>query len=157
MRVTIIPEDKVVIVDGVAAILGTLEADENIHAIQWHGDYGTIEYKVGAAARFTDVSIIGPFVTAHADDVAKVVAAPQPQEPTSFACSPWQMRKVLNAFALRQVVEDAVAASEDQTVKDGWEFATEFRSNDPLVLALGAAVGKTEAEVKDLIHYAASL
>jgi len=73
-----------------------------------------------------------------------------------FRCSPWQIRKALNAMSLRQAVEDAVAASTDQTLKDGWEFATEFRSDDPFVLQMGAALGKSEAETTELIKQAAT-
>lgn len=73
------------------------------------------------------------------------------------SCSPWQMRKVLNQLGLRQVVEDVISASTDQTLKDGWEFATEFRSDDPFVINMGAALGKSEEETRDLISLARTL
>lgn len=85
---------------------------------------------------------------------------PEPAEPLPppvYTCSPWQMRKALNAMSLRQTVEDAVAASADLTLKDGWEFATEFRSDDPFVLSMGAAVGKTVEETAQLIQMASTL
>ena len=74
-----------------------------------------------------------------------------------FRCTPWQIRKVLNVLGLRQGVEGAVAASTDQALKDGWEFATEFRSDDPFVLQMGAALGKSAAETAELIKQAATL
>ena len=74
-----------------------------------------------------------------------------------YSCNPWQIRKVLNQLGLRQAVEDAVAASTDQTMKDGWEFATEFRSDDPFVIGMGAALGKTQTEIDQLIQLAATL
>lgn len=80
-----------------------------------------------------------------------------PLPPVVYSCSPWQIRKALNSQGLRQAVEDAVAASDNQTLKDGWDFATDFRSDDPFVLAMGASVGKTEAETAQLIQYAATL
>lgn len=58
---------------------------------------------------------------------------------TVMSCSPWQMRKALNQLNLRATVESAVSTS-DQTTKDGWEFATEFRSDDPLVVNLAEAL-----------------
>lgn len=73
------------------------------------------------------------------------------------SCSPWQMRKALNAQGLRQAVETTVAESDNQELKDGWEFATEFRSNDPFVISMGAALGKSEAETRQLIEFAATL
>ena len=80
-----------------------------------------------------------------------------PLPPPVYTCSPWQIRKALNALNLRQAVEDAVAASTDITLKDGWEFATEFRSDDPFVITMGAALGKSESETAELIQYASTL
>lgn len=46
MKVTIVPEDKTVVVDGVAAIdIDMSGIDENIHAIQWRDNKGEIEWK----------------------------------------------------------------------------------------------------------------
>lgn len=72
-------------------------------------------------------------------------------------CSRWQIRKALNQIGLRSAVEAAVAASTNQDVKDGWEFANEFRSDDPLVVAMGVTLGKTEAEVRGIIELGATL
>ena len=85
---------------------------------------------------------------------------PEPADPlpsVTYSCSPWQIRKALNAQGVRKAVEDAVAASTDQELKDGWEFATEFRSDDPFVISMGAALGKTAEETAALIQYASTL
>lgn len=85
---------------------------------------------------------------------------PEPADPAPqgvYTCSPWQIRKALNNQGLRQAVEDAVAASTDQDLKDAWEFAHEFRSDHPFVLTMGVALGKTEEETAQLIEYAATL
>lgn len=80
-----------------------------------------------------------------------------PLPPPVYTCSPWQMRKALNQLSLRQAVEDAVIASTDQALKDGWEYATEFRSDDPFVISMGAALGKNKQETSDLIQLASTL
>lgn len=80
-----------------------------------------------------------------------------PLPPPVYTCSPWQIRKALNERGLRQAVEDAVAASDNQTLKDGWEFATQFNSNDPFVIAMGEEIGKTPEETAELIQYASTL
>ena len=80
-----------------------------------------------------------------------------PPVPEVFACTPWQIRKALNSLSLRQSVEDAVAASNDQTLKDGWEFATHFSSGDSFVISMGASLGKNEQETAELIKYASTL
>lgn len=80
-----------------------------------------------------------------------------PLPPVVYSCTPWQIRKALNAQGLRAAAESAVAASTDQALKDGWEFATEFRSDDPFVVSTGAALGKTAEETAALIQYASTL
>jgi hypothetical protein len=80
-----------------------------------------------------------------------------PLPPPVYICTPWQIRKALNNLSLRQAVEDAVAASNDQTLKDGWEFATHFSSSDPFVISMGASLGKNEQETAELIQYASTL
>lgn len=75
----------------------------------------------------------------------------------SQSCSPWQFRKALNQLGLRDAVEYAVANSHDQTVKDGWEYATSFSRYDPFVVQFGEALWKTDAELDALIMLAKSL
>lgn len=72
-------------------------------------------------------------------------------------CSPWQIRKALNDLDLRQAVEAAVTASADATLKDGWAYATEFRSDDSFVIAMGESLGKTSTETAELIEFASGL
>lgn len=74
-----------------------------------------------------------------------------------YSCSPWQIRKALNEIGQRQTVESAVASSTDITLKDGWEFATEFISNDPFVIMMGTVIGKDEVEISEFIKYASTL
>jgi hypothetical protein len=86
-----------------------------------------------------------------------VIEPADPLPPPVYTCSPWQIRKALNNLSLRQAVEDAVTASNDITLKDGWEFATEFRSSDPFVVSMGASLGMTEEQTTDLIRTAGAL
>jgi len=76
--------------------------------------------------------------------------------PLPTVVTPWQIRKALNASGLRSLIEASVAGA-DQTTKDAWEYALEFRRDNPLITGLAAALGKTEADVDDLFALAASL
>lgn len=76
---------------------------------------------------------------------------------TVTSCTPWQLRKVLNQVGLRAEVESAVAASGDLALKDGWEYATEFRSDDAFVLSMGQSLGLTSQQVDELFVLAAAL
>jgi len=74
-----------------------------------------------------------------------------------YTCSPWQIRKALLDRGLRQQVEDAVAASTDYILKDGWEYASAFVSNDPFVVSMGQSLGMDQDGIDSLIQYAATL
>ena len=80
-----------------------------------------------------------------------------PLPPPTYTCSPWQIRKALNQLGIRDAVEQAVSSSSDITLKDGWEFATEFRSDDPFVISMGATLGKSPEETAELIQFAGTL
>ena len=97
-----------------------------------------------------NISISGSFTTiaTGSDYVA-------PQSP-QLTVSAWQIRKALNATGLRALVEAAVLAG-PQDLKDAWEYAKEFERANPLVEALGAALGKTSDELDDLFALAAGM
>ena len=82
MRVTIVPEDQCVIVDGDALSGLALPASPNTHAIQWYGAHGVIEKKTGPAERFTDESVIAPFVAVWQARRDEIDNPPQPPAPT---------------------------------------------------------------------------
>lgn len=88
MRLTIIADDLAVYVDGKACqnldIVSNL--DPEIHAIQWDGSRGEIEYRsktcpdCGGVSKkpnetFTDVSVYQPYVDAFNEAVAAEAAA----------------------------------------------------------------------------------
>ena len=85
---------------------------------------------------------------------------PEPADPEPvlpLTATKYKFRLALNQLNLREVVEAAVVASTDQNIKDAWQYADEFRSDDPLVLQLGNALGKTEAEIKAVFELANTL
>jgi len=93
----------------------------------------------------------------------KWVQVPEPEPepepvpvPVVLACTPWQIRKALNQTGLRAAVEAAVKASSVE-IQDGWEFATFFRRDDALVEAMGAALGKSAADMDGLFALAVTL
>lgn len=63
MRVTVISEDKNIYVDG-EVLTVDFDYNPNIRAIQWYGDYGIIEKSNNSEERFTDKSIIEPYIEA---------------------------------------------------------------------------------------------
>ena len=89
-----------------------------------------------------DVAEFGGDIAEYEELIALVEANIKPAPPTPqpiLSCSPWQMRKKLNKENLRKVVEDYVLLPDAPIeIKDGWEFATEFREDDPLVIQMAA-------------------
>lgn len=77
--------------------------------------------------------------------------------------SAWQIRKALNLTqlnewtTLRQAVESAVSQSSDQALKDGWNHSPTFRSDEPLTLQMGLALGKNTEDMYILFKFAESL
>lgn len=79
-----------------------------------------------------------------------------PAPPTVYTCTPWQIRKALNATGLRESVEIAISQA-DQETKDAWAYAASFERNHSLVISIGLVLGKTEEELDALFKLAASL
>ena len=102
-----------------------------------------------------DHLITGEFMAMSDAEISAHLAPQYPQVPQSI--TPWQIRKALNQLGLRSAVEAAVAASTDQDLKDGWAVATEFNRLSPFVIDIGAALGKTDAELDALFTLGAGL
>ena len=118
-------------------------------------DNGGVELTQNQHADLTEGQSSGKRIVADAN--GHPILQDLPITPLSIpAVSPWQIRKALNQAGLRAAVEAAVAQG-SQEVKDGWEVATEFRRTDPLVEQLGAALGKTAAELDAIFQLAATL
>jgi len=63
--------------------------------------------------------------------------------------SPRQIRQALTRVGLREAVEAAVAAG-DQDLKDWWEFSTSYERLNPQVVSMGLALGQTDEQLDAL-------
>jgi hypothetical protein len=83
MRLTIVPEDSLVIVDGVPVSIDLLGFSEliGVHAVQWYGSEGEIEFKDGGVSNsiITDVSPYMGVVDAHGVEVVRLAEAAEAQ------------------------------------------------------------------------------
>ena len=70
MNITVIPSDSLIIKDGVALSV-VFSSQENMHALQWYGAHGKIEFTDGPSEHFTDPEIIAPFVAAFNTEAAR--------------------------------------------------------------------------------------
>jgi hypothetical protein len=77
-------------------------------------------------------------------------------DPVPAAVSPRQIRMALTRSGLRQAVESAVAAG-DQDLKDWWEFSTTVERDNAQVIAMASALGLSSEQIDQLWIQAASL
>ena len=102
MRVTIIPEDQTILVDG-TALQFAFVAPSNIHAIQWYGEHGTIEQKVGGSIPAT-LADVQPFIDAYAAEQARLAAiAATPATPEQIAATTRAQAKAARAAAVEAI------------------------------------------------------
>ena len=92
-----------------------------------------------------DVAEFGGDIAEYEELIALVESNIKPVEPEPvpiLSCSPWQIRKKLNKEGLRDAVEAYVASDQaTQDEKDAWEFATEFREDNPLLINAASMLG----------------
>ena len=92
-----------------------------------------------------DVAELGGDIAEYEELIALVESNIKPVEPEPLpilSCTPWQIRKKLNKEGLRSAVESYVASEvATQDEKDAWEFATEFREDNPLLVNAASMLG----------------
>jgi hypothetical protein len=92
MKVTVIPEDRWIRRDGTQANLPDWSFDDaNVHAIQWDGAKGEIEYNGTPKRRndsFTSAAILAPYLAAL-DAYLASIPVPEPPEPTPDYITFW--------------------------------------------------------------------
>lgn len=71
--------------------------------------------------------------------------------------SPRQFRQSLNHFGFRQQVDNGVAASGDQDLKDWYEYTSDFQRHHPKVLFMAQQLGFTSDQLDQVWSYGAAL
>ena len=86
-----------------------------------------------------------------------VVEAADPHPLPVLVASKYKLRLALLQFGLLDDVEAFIEATDNRVAKIAWEYADEYRSDDPLAIGLGYALGKTDAEIRAVFELANSL
>lgn len=82
------------------------------------------------------------------EEVAAHLNPPQPEQIQSeIVVTPWQIRQAMNELGLRSQIETLVHNTTNQDIKDGWEYATEWREHNTFVRLLGQQLGLTESQI----------
>ena len=79
-----------------------------------------------------------------------------PLAPSILIATKYKFRLALLNIGLLDDIESFIAVTEDKAVKIAWQYADEYRTDDPLVLGMGYALGKTEEEIRAVFELANS-
>jgi hypothetical protein len=136
MNVTIIPPDKVIIIDG-APLIFDYSAPAGIHAIQWHGTDGDIEYTDGSHKAIADIADIQAYIETYSAEAQRIYDLEHPAYTAEERLSMAKDAKVAEINAAR-------TAAVDGGVKYGghtWDSDSDSRNNlTGLVAGLQAGV-----------------
>lgn len=74
MKVSVIPADKAIIVNGEALTFDFQYFPPNLHAIQWDGVSGAMEFTQGPQVFIDNVSLVQPYIDAWNAEKARLEA-----------------------------------------------------------------------------------
>jgi len=146
-RITIIPSDKIVIIDGVTHEI-EFDCDPNYHAVQWHGEEGVIETKKGDNIKIENLEKFEDIVAAHEEKTAENKRLRE-----EYENSP---QKVIDDFNRKRILAypdigeqfDAIWKQLNQDRLDGKELVQEADNVLNAVLAVKKNIPKPK-EVKE--------
>lgn len=148
MRVSVIVADSMVCVDSVCYRGFDLsDLASGVSAVQWYGNQGIVEStdSVTGLQTNTTISDLSEYQhlvdqwTARHDELMSAIAAEatQTSNPIPISVTPRQVRLLLLSQNLLADVE-AMIALQDEATRITWEYAQEFRRDDPLLLTMAA-------------------
>jgi hypothetical protein len=153
-KITIIPSDGVVGVDGEFREIDMSGVAADIHAIQFNNGAGHIEYVNASKPNQTINSI--SYYQFLLDRWTAAAPQPGPEPGPPSIVSMRQARLALLQAGLLATVDAAIAAG-GQADQITWEYATEVDRNSALVFNMVAALNLTSQQLDDLFTLAASL
>lgn len=162
MRITIVPEDGNVGVDGEFRLVDMTGLPDDIWAIQFNTETqkGHVEYREDAEGNripnesITDFSAYQFMVNRWEDAAPAPEPTPEPTIPTVVSMR--QARLALLQAGLLATVNAAIASG-GEADKITWEYATEVDRNSPLVVNMSAALNLSSQQLDNLFTLAASL
>lgn len=110
----------------------------------------------GTATDDTETDTLGILQVLTEEEYAQALAEEMTARRGQMVVTPRQARLALLDAGLLDTVEAAVSES-DQAAKIAWEFATEIKRLDPLVVGLCASLGMDDESVDGLFAAAARL
>lgn len=151
MRVTIIRDDNVVIIDGRALTVDLFDMPL-IHAVQWSGESGHVEQAGQPNARITSLAAYQTWISRWNDAAAAIDSYVPPVESlVPVSVSRLQARAALAQAGLFFAVDAYMSGlPADNIQRLAWQDATEFLRGSATVAAMATMLGLTESQVDQL-------
>jgi hypothetical protein len=162
MKISIVPEDGTVVIDGVGFEVDCSSIDSAIHSVQWDQGAGHIEY-VQPDRMPEPIDDISPFQTVIDAHIAKAAAidaeanAPPSTDPADYPLTRFQFKAALNLMGKTVAdLEAAVAAGITDPVQKAFALAAisdppgdTYQRNNPLFANADilTALGLTAAQI----------
>lgn len=125
MKITVIPTDGFISIDGVALVF-PFSAAPNLHAIQWNGASGAIETTNGKQHVSTDLADVQPYINAYNAEAARLAAiiiAPKPLHEVK-AAKLAELQRSRDAAEAADVIVQGKTFSADAKIADKFEKLT---------------------------------
>lgn len=119
-----------------------------------HPTYGWIPFTADPNDTGAAFDVASLYAALVADPNTLEYVAPPPVVPQSV--TPRQVRLVLLSQGLLASVE-AMIAQQDEATRIAWQYASEFRRDDPLLLSLATSLNLTEQQLDDFFIAANTL
>jgi len=119
-----------------------------------HPVYGWIPFTADPADTGAAFDVASLYAALAADPNTLEYVAPPPVVPQSV--TPRQVRLVLLEQGLLASVEEMIA-QQDEATKISWQYASEFRRNDPLLNQLAVNLNLTSQQIDEFFIAAAEL
>lgn len=74
MKISVVPGDRAIIVNGESLVFDYQVFPATLHAIQWHGTSGTLEFATGPQQWFDNFAIVEPYLDAWNAEKARIEA-----------------------------------------------------------------------------------
>jgi hypothetical protein len=75
MQISVIPADRTIVKNGEALVFDFFYYPQNLHALQWNGISGTMEFTGGASQWFDNPSMVKMYIDAYDAEAARVAQA----------------------------------------------------------------------------------
>ena len=129
-----------------------VESDDPGVAVRCHS-YADVQMGAMRADLGDDVGRYEDLIALVEANIKPVV----PEPPPILIATKYKFRMALLNIGLLDDIESFIAATEDKAVKIAWQYADEYRTDDPLVLGMGYALGKTDDEIRAVFELANTL